>query len=195
MLYKNQRNQINADSQKVAQDEVRKLVVEVGKLIDLPTSEEPTVVTVTDVSKLASQPFFAKAKNGDKVLIYTNAKKAILYDPQTKKIIDTAPINVGSPSAQVSVPKVVLRNGTQTTGLTTKVETEIKKTIQVDVTIKENASKNNYDKTIIVIMNNSAKDIAESIAKVLNASVGDLPTGEEKPAGADILVILGKDRI
>lgn len=88
--------------QKLVQDEVKRLVVEVGKLIDLPQGEDPTVATVTDVDKLSDQPFFAKAKNGDKVLIYAIAKKAILYDPNTKKILDVAPVNIGSPSAQPS---------------------------------------------------------------------------------------------
>lgn len=81
------------------QAEVKKLVAEVGKLIDLPQGEEPTIATVTDIAKLQNQAFFQKAKNGDKVLIYTVAKKAILYDPLLKKIIDVAPINVGTPSA------------------------------------------------------------------------------------------------
>lgn len=85
------------------QNEDKRLVLEVGKLMELP-SEDPTIATVTDATRLKDQPFFQKAKNGDKVLIYTNAKKAILYDPQAKKIIDVAPLNIGSPSAQVSSP-------------------------------------------------------------------------------------------
>lgn len=93
------------NSQKVDQEEVRKLVSEVGKLIDLPTGEDPTVATVTDVTKLQEQPFFAKAKNGDKVLIYSQAKKAILYDPKAKKILDISPINIGTSSAQTASPK------------------------------------------------------------------------------------------
>lgn len=91
------------------QDEVKRLVSEVGKLLDLPTGEDPTVATITDISKLSGQPFFARAKNGDKVLIYTNAKKAILYDPNAKKVIDVAPINLGTPSGQVATPSATPR--------------------------------------------------------------------------------------
>lgn len=91
-------------AQKQTQDEIKKLVAEVGKLIELPQGETPTIATVTDISKLKDQPFFAKAKNGDKVLIYANARKAILYDPQAKKIVDIAPINIGSQSAQTTSP-------------------------------------------------------------------------------------------
>src|SRR3989304_6601820 len=80
--YQTQKNQtVKTNPQASAQDETKKIVSEVGKLIDLPAGEDPTVATVTDIAKLKDQPFFQKAKNGDKVLIYTNSKKAILYDP------------------------------------------------------------------------------------------------------------------
>lgn len=72
------------------------LIAEVGKLMFLPENETPTVATVSDPSKLKDQSFFVDAKEGDKVLIYTNAKKAILYDPSAKKIVNVAPINLGT---------------------------------------------------------------------------------------------------
>jgi hypothetical protein len=67
----------------------------VGLLIVLPKNETPTIATVSDPSVLKNQAFFVDAKKGDKVLIYTNAKKAILYDPVIKKIINVAPVNTG----------------------------------------------------------------------------------------------------
>ena len=81
--------------EKTAEREVKALVEEVGKLIVLPEDETPTIATVTDPEALKAQPFFAKPSVGDKVLIYTNAKKAILYNPNTHKIIEVAPINIG----------------------------------------------------------------------------------------------------
>ncbi len=200
LFYQHQKTQstnANPNNPQVAQQEVKKLVSEVGKLIDLPTGEDPTVATVTDFTKLKDQPFFAKAKNGDKVLIYTNARKAILYDPNAKKVLDVAPINIGSSSAAASGPKIVLRNGTTTIGLTTKVESEIKQVQpQVNVIIKENAGKSSYDTTIVVILNTAFKDQATSLVTILKGSqMGDLPQGEVKPKDGDILIILGKDRI
>jgi hypothetical protein len=91
--YQNQKNVSPAQ-----QDQ--KVLEEVGKLIDLPAGETPQIATVTDPEKLKTQEFFQKAKSGDKVLIYANARKAILYDPTAKKIIDVAPVNTGTPSAQ-----------------------------------------------------------------------------------------------
>ncbi len=89
--------------------EAQTLVDAVGKLIELPANENPTIATVSDLTKLQDQPFFAKAQNGDKVLIYSNAKKAILYRPSINKIIEVAPVNLGnnlvpSPTAQVQSP-------------------------------------------------------------------------------------------
>lgn len=199
-LYQSQKNQIQNNPQTAAAEEVKKLVKEVGVLIELPTEEDPTVATITDITKLADQPFFQKGKNGDKVLIYTNAKKAILYDPITKKVIDVAPINIGTQSAQESqkesLPKIALRNGTKNVGLTTKIETKLKQDgMQFETSSKENAKKQDYEDTLVVVLNESVRDLAQRTANVLSATLGDLPEGEAKPDDADILIILGKDVI
>ncbi len=76
------------------QAETEKLLAEVGKLISLPNDEKPTIATVSDVEKVKNQPFFKNAKNGDKVIIYTNAKKAILYRPSEKKIVEVGAVNI-----------------------------------------------------------------------------------------------------
>lgn len=105
-----QKNQAqSANPQAQTQEEVKRLVAEVGKLIELPQGEDPTVATVTDVSKLAGQPFFQRARNGDKVLIYTNARKAVLYSPGLKKVIDVAPVNIGTSSAHTASPSATPR--------------------------------------------------------------------------------------
>ena len=71
-----------------------KLIEQVGKLMQLP-NENPTIATVSDITKLKDQPFFARAQNGDKVLIFTQSKEAILYRPSENKIINVAPVNLG----------------------------------------------------------------------------------------------------
>lgn len=85
-----------------AEKEAEELVSRVGKLIILPEGEIPTIATVSDPEKLKGQPFFAKAKVGDKVLLYSNAKKAYLYDPVNNKILDVAPLNIGGGRSQES---------------------------------------------------------------------------------------------
>jgi hypothetical protein len=75
-------------------DETRKLLDSIGKLIQLPNDEEPMIATVSDKEKLKNQTFFQTAENGDKVLIYTKLKKAILYRPSENRIIDVAIVNI-----------------------------------------------------------------------------------------------------
>ncbi|MBI4050166.1 MAG: hypothetical protein HY398_01825 [Candidatus Doudnabacteria bacterium] len=91
----NQVGELKANPQKIAQEETAALIARVGRLIILPTDEQPTVATVADPEKLKDQPFFAKAKVGDKVLIYTNSRKAILYNPESNIIVEVAPVNIG----------------------------------------------------------------------------------------------------
>lgn len=99
------KSQLSQQVTQPVQDEVTTIVNEVGKLIVLPTDETPTVATVTDLSKLAGQPFFANAKIGDKVLIYTQAQKAILYDPIANKIIELAPFSAGTNTTNATSSK------------------------------------------------------------------------------------------
>lgn len=66
----------------------------VSKLVSLPEGETPTVATVSNPEVLQNQAFFAEAKSGDIVLIYS--KKAVLYDPLVNKVIIVAPVNLGT---------------------------------------------------------------------------------------------------
>jgi hypothetical protein len=96
LFYQNQQSQaelarVKRLQQTMSEDEANTLVVEVGKLIQLP-KEEPTIADVTDVTKLQSQAFFAHARNGDKVLIFAHTKKLILYRPSERKIIEVSSV-------------------------------------------------------------------------------------------------------
>ena len=95
--------------------EVAALVAKVSQLIVLPTDEKPTVATVTDPEKLKDQPFFANAKNGDKVLIYTTAKKAILYDPNLNRIVEVAPLSLGANAPTTGATTPPATTGTKPT--------------------------------------------------------------------------------
>ena len=83
-----------------AQQEIDALLVEIGGLIVLPADERPLVATVNDTDLLKDQPFFTNAQKGDKVLIYNEARKAILYSPTLKRIIDVAPLGIATPAPQ-----------------------------------------------------------------------------------------------
>lgn len=94
---------LKENPQASAQKEVATLVAEVGRLIMLPEGETPTVATVSEPERLKGQPFFAKAKAGDKVLLYSTARKAYLYDPIANKLLEVAPLNIGTENTSAPV--------------------------------------------------------------------------------------------
>jgi hypothetical protein len=204
-----------------SQNEAKILKEKVGKLIDLPTDEEPTIVTVTDIEKVKSQPFFAKASNGDKVLIYQNNKKAILYNPTRNQVLEVGPLltpnTTSTPGASLSATlkpsaappsitatptpektnaKVIIINGTESSGLTGKVEKAIhEKFPDIDIVSLGVAVKKDYEKTLVVNLNGAYKNTVEELSKSIGAEVSDLPSDEKKPVKTDILIIVGKDKM
>lgn len=86
----------------LAKTEVKTLTDKLGKLIKLPSDEDPNVATVLDQEKLKDQPFFVNAKNGDKIVIYSQKKVAILYRESENIIIEVAPLTMESPDPQAS---------------------------------------------------------------------------------------------
>lgn len=97
-----------ADPQAEAKKQSQDLLSKVGQLIALPNDEEPTIATVSDLSKLENKPFFKNAQLGDKVIIYTKSRKAILYRPTENKIIELAPLiteqGTAPPASELATP-------------------------------------------------------------------------------------------
>lgn len=218
-------------AQKVLQDpaaltakENQALIDKVSKIIELPEGESADIRTVTNKSEVANQPFFQKAENGDKVLVFAQAKKAFLFRPSTNKIINVAPITVTPSSAPIvqASPVVLaavtpssaptastspsatpetqalnfyLLNGTSKAGLTTRFEVTLKKALPSAVVIdRDNAKSNTYDKSLLVDLTGNKSDLLPQISSKLGITTGKLPDGETKPEGADFLIIVGADK-
>lgn len=177
------------------QIEVNDLVSRVGVLMVLPKDEQPTIATVSDYKQLKDQPFFIHAVNGDKVLIYTKAKEAILYDPKVNKIIQVAPVNLGNAASPIGASmKIALYNGTATSGATAMVENELKtKVNNITITTKTSA-KGEYAKNLVVDLTGQNATSVGQLASLLNGEVSTLPSSEIKPTNADILVIVGSSQ-
>ncbi len=199
--YQKSQDQVRKLSNVQAKEEAKSLLSNVGKLIELPTGEEPTIATVTDKDKLSDQPFFQRAQNGDKVIIYTQDKRVILFRPSLNKVIDITPITTDSSPAPAASPttsakpaavRVALYNGTVTPGVTNRAADRVRLNYeQASVVLKESAKKTDYTQTTIVDLTGTNAELATKMATTFGGSVGALPEGETKP-DADILIILAK---
>lgn len=85
---------ITGNQELAAQQQNEKTLAAVSVLMNLPDDEQPTIATVTDVDLIKDQPFFNDAQNGDVVLIYPNARKAILYRASENRIIEVGAVNI-----------------------------------------------------------------------------------------------------
>ena len=98
-----QYNQLKNDptaSQKASDAKVSAIKAKVAKLISIPADETPTLASVTDKTKLKDQPFFKDAENGDQILIFSQAKKAVIYRESENKLINVGPIAITSDTAK-----------------------------------------------------------------------------------------------
>ena len=94
--YHQAQNKLQISDGTASSQQVSQLINKVRRLAVLPASETPTVATVVHADKLRSQSFFVNAQDGDKVLVYSKEKEAILYRPSTNQIVTIAPVNVTS---------------------------------------------------------------------------------------------------
>jgi len=85
--------QSSTRQEQITHQENEEIIADIAKIIQLPTEEEPVLATVADVQKLKDQVFFSQAKDGDKVLFFSQAKKAILYRPSEHKVIEVSSLN------------------------------------------------------------------------------------------------------
>ncbi|MCX8008576.1 MAG: hypothetical protein N3A54_02635 [Patescibacteria group bacterium] len=215
----------------LTEDRQRELIEEVSSRIILPNDEKPTVAVVSDINRLKDQQFFSAGQNGDIVLIYMNAKKAILYRPSEKKVVEVAPVNLNNNQATVAgaitqgtvgnqsqrslqeqqnitpslttglsptpAPmKFSLRNGTNFTGLARIFEQQLlAKFPTANVTERGNAAKRDYSSSVIIDLTGQRSSDLQFIASILGISPSSLPAGEQKPVGADFLIIIGADKL
>lgn len=181
-VYYNKYNDLkNASPEQLQQSQTDQYIAEINKLYALPTNEKPDVATVKDKDALKKQyPFFDQAENDDVVLIYKEAKLAILYRPATKQLIKVGPVNVengvsirviGSETERKAVEKILTDNKLSFTSGGT--------------------SKTSLTGITVVDISGQKGDEAKNLAEVVKGKVGSLPQGEDKPTDVDLLVLVG----
>lgn len=194
------------------------LLEKVGTHIQLPKNETPTIATITDVDKLKGQPFFARAQNGDKILMYEKTQRTIIYRPLTDKIIETASISISNskelttdeivnPEAKETTSsqeitevenenpiRIVIYNGTGIPGLANSLQQKLNNDFdKFEFTIaRVGNALNAYEKTSIY---NTTQVSAQKIESLKDYVVAEVLTEEpqENTTGMDVLIIVGRD--
>lgn len=205
----------NPSAPNIPADEAKErtdILAKVSKLMLLPSGDEPVIATIKDAPALiAQEPFYGGAQNGDKLLIYPQLRKAIIYSPERNIIVNAGPVfydnqatngqvSTTPPPAETSATttaqnvspnkdiKVEIRNGTKVKGASAKMaETLGKEGFTIGKTL--NASRLTYTQTEIV--NVSGKDVS-ALEKFFNLpATKTFPQGEDNKTDADVVIILG----
>lgn len=87
MIYKNQM----ASKKKAQAKEQLQTVDKIGKLLRLP-NETPIFTTVYNEKDFENNNLFRAVKKGDKILLFINAKQAIIYRPSSNQVIEVLPV-------------------------------------------------------------------------------------------------------
>jgi len=176
---------IKKNPNQVAQAELDAVLNNLSKLIDLPKDETPTLATVLDKDKLKDQPFFADSQNGDKIVIYSKNKKAIIYRMKDNKLINVGPIIIDPKT----LPQMAIVDaGGDVKGVTQKIAEKFPDTISISSasTVK---NKSAVKQLTVVDVTGKAGDLANQIATEIGGTVSNtLPAGETIPENTSIIV-------
>jgi cytoskeletal protein RodZ len=190
----------------VATEEAQKVKDNVGKLIMLDESEEPTIATIIDIEALKTEnpEFYKDASNGDKLLVYS--QRAIIYNQEKNIIVNVAPVirqpgeeevqtdTEGESEVVDSTLSIELRNGSTTVGVTQAYEDQINAQFGDDYTVatKANAANSNYEGITVYDLSNGAKsELIKTLADEFSVTVEtELPEGEAT-SDAEVVVIIG----
>lgn len=91
--------------QEIAQQEIQKVLDQLDDHIILPADEEPLVATIVDAAALAAeQSFYEGASDGDRIVIYPEAQKAILFSTEKDIIVNVGPVFIEEDQAGAQQP-------------------------------------------------------------------------------------------
>ena len=180
--------------------ELKEVTEQASRIYDLPKGKA-TLITVESTKEFAGQEFFSDAEIGDKILIYTSAQQAIIYRPSTNKLVNVGPISISNKETKTSDTSSTTTPTSAVPPLSNCVSVDIiarnnnsdKTTARLNtdysgkVTTKQISSDVAISKTIIVVNNETSKELASEIATTLKGQVGETPEGLPTST-ADIVV-------
>lgn len=182
---------LNARSSNPGKADLSSVKQQVGRLMLLPTDEEPTLATVIDKSQI-SDPFLkSKAKNGDDVLVYSKNQLVIIFRPSIKKIAAIGTLAVDPALSEAKASTLTVLDGGNNPGKEQKIIADIKTTYpEIKITDGGIANRHDFPYTIVIDNTNQKDNLVDALDKVTGGRRGVIPISEQK-AATDLMVIVG----
>ncbi|EKD22926.1 MAG: hypothetical protein ACD_83C00186G0001 [uncultured bacterium] len=190
-------NDPQAQSELVAKER-QELLAKVGQLMVLPEGEEPLILDIQDAEVMAkAQPFFQNTVDGDKVLIYVEAGKSIIYSPSRNIIVNTGALLVSGGALPLDIEnplQIEIRQGGASDERIEALQAQLLQIAGVEILEITKAANQNYQGPIVVALVEDEARLEQ--ARIFAANLGvplteDLPTAEAT-SEAEVLVIAGK---
>lgn len=206
------KNETNAESSKqnennfapVDKAQEVKLLDKIQTLAIVPFDETPTLVSVADAANLKLDPIFANTQNGDVLVVYQQARLAILYRPTVEKLVNmanisggeakgvaVAPKEVTSSTSAVLKPKIAIYFATDSAQLRVDTRKMIATQLRGAQIVKEVFTRGDYENNIVNDVNGSQQEATDALIRALNATKGEIPSTEQN-IQADIAIIIAK---
>ena len=165
----------------------------VGKLILLPTNEEPTLAEVTDNKTIKDVVLAKSSKNGDQILFYTKSRLVVVYRPSINKIVLAGDLFADPAYSEADGATIIVMNGNNDDSKTQGIIADIKRLYPNSVvSVGGKTVRSDFPKTI-VIDNTSKKDnFRAALIQDIKGNLGVVPLSETK-TDSDIMIIVGKD--
>ena len=114
----------NINNNQMSDKQITTLVKKVSKIMMIP-DEKPVIANINQAEELMKeQDFYVGSKNGDYLIVFTGAKKAIIYREDENKIINVGPVVMDQEKP----------NTTETKEIKETVDKELKSTTTKTVT-------------------------------------------------------------
>ena len=165
----------------------------VGKLMLLPTNEEPTLAEVTDNKTIKDAVLAKSSKNGDQILFYTKSRLVVVYRPSINKIVLAGDLFADPAYSEADGATIIVMNGNNDDSKTQGIIADIKRLYPNSVvSVGGKTVRSDFPKTI-VIDNTSKKDnFRAALIQDIKGNLGVVPLSETK-TDSDIMIIVGKD--
>jgi len=173
------------------EDTNKRILTSLGKILKLPDDESPQVAAVEDKSKLGSDVFFKDVENGDFLVVYSKARRIIVYRESNNQIINQGPFVINT----AGKVKVALLKATKSDTTFETAQQQIRDKLGDTLGVLDtNTLKvvGTYRKSQVIDLTGGQRtDVAKSIASAINGElIAKLPDGEPTPQDAEVVVVV-----